>query len=129
LLGSPLLYGVWKFQCITCNKLFSSSQAIAGNTKIHFEDDWVLGTFPNYQQLESSTTVDSSSTHQQQQIFSTSITDIDSPNSHQLGLSPVPIPPKKDLSFRDMKTRAILRDRLTKKENRVVLLPLDMAKK
>ncbi|KAH0673938.1 hypothetical protein KY290_014157 [Solanum tuberosum] len=131
------LHGVWKYQCIICNQLFSSSQSIAGHTKIHYKDGWVKGThqkkifvpFPNYQQPQSSTTIDSSSTHQQQQIFSTSVNDIDSSSSQQLGLSPVPTPPKQDLRLRDMKTLARLRGRLTKEEDRVVLLLLDLAKK
>uniref|UniRef100_A0A3Q7FML9 C2H2-type domain-containing protein n=1 Tax=Solanum lycopersicum TaxID=4081 RepID=A0A3Q7FML9_SOLLC len=131
------LHGIWKFQCITCNKLFSSSQAIAGHTRIHFKEGRVKGThqkkvfvpFPNSQQPESSTTIDLSSTHHQQQIFSTNISDNDSPNSHQLGLSPVPTSPKKDLRLRDMKTLARLRGRLTKEEDKVVMLLLDMAKK
>ncbi|KAG5632363.1 hypothetical protein H5410_004080 [Solanum commersonii] len=101
-----------------------------------YMDDWVKGTyqkkvfvpFPNYQQPQSSTT-DASSTLQQQHIFSSSVTDIDSPNAHHLGLSPIPTPPKQDLSLRDMKTLATLRGRLTKEEDRVVLLLLDIAKK
>ncbi|KAG5631425.1 hypothetical protein H5410_003142 [Solanum commersonii] len=113
------LHSVWKYQCIICNQLFSSSQSIAGHTKIHYKDGWVKGThqkkvfvpFPSYQQAQSSTTIDSSSTLQQQQISSTSVTDIDSPNSHQLGLSPVPTLPKQDLRLRDMKTLARLRGR------------------
>ncbi|KAG5632362.1 hypothetical protein H5410_004079, partial [Solanum commersonii] len=129
------LHGVWEYQCIICNQLFSSSQSIAGHTKIHYKDGWVKGThqkkvfvlFPNYQQPQMTTT-DASSTLQQQQIFSSSVTDIDSPNSHHLGLSPVTTPPKKDLKLRDMKTLARLRGRLTKEEERVVLLLLDTTK-
>ncbi|TMW95273.1 hypothetical protein EJD97_009142, partial [Solanum chilense] len=130
------LHGVWKFQCITCNKLFSSSQAIDGHTRIHFKEGRVKGThnfffvsFPNSQQLESSTTIDSSSTHHHQQIFYINTTDIDSPNSHKLILSPLAIPPKQDLRLRDMNTLARLRGPLTKEEEKVVLLLLDMAKK
>ncbi|KAG5632365.1 hypothetical protein H5410_004082 [Solanum commersonii] len=131
------LHGVWKYQCIIYNQLFCSSQSMASHTKIHYKDVWVKGThqnkvfvpFPNYQQPQSSITIDSSSTLQQQQIFFTSVIDIDSPNSHHLGLSPIPTPPMKDLRLRDMKTLARLRGRLTKEEDRVVLLLLDMAKK
>ncbi|KAG5621900.1 hypothetical protein H5410_007118 [Solanum commersonii] len=101
---SNMQHGVWKHQCIICNQLFSSSQAIAGHTKIHYKDGWVKGThqkkvfvpFPDYQQPQSSTTIDPL-TYQQQQIFSTKVTDTDSPNSHQLGSSsPVLAPPDTD---------------------------------
>ncbi|WMV15353.1 hypothetical protein MTR67_008738 [Solanum verrucosum] len=148
-------HGVWKHQCIICNQLFSSSQAIAGHTKIHYKDGWVKGThqkkvfvpFPDYQEPQSSTTIDPL-TYQQQQIFSTKVTDIDSPNSHQLGSSSLvlappdtdspnshqlgsssPAPPKQNLRLRDMKTLARLKGRLTKEEERVILLLLDNAKK
>jgi len=130
-------HGVWKHQCIICNQLFSSSQAIAGHTKIHYKDGWVKGThqkkvffpFPDYQQPQSSTTIDPL-TYQQQQIFSTKVTDTDSPNSHQLGSSSLVVAPlKQNLRLRDMKTLARLKGRLTKEEERVLLLLLDNAKK
>ncbi|KAH0684348.1 hypothetical protein KY285_021870 [Solanum tuberosum] len=89
----------------------------------------VFVPFSNYQQPQSSTTINSSSTHQQQQVISTRVTDIDSPNSHQLGLSPIPTPPRQDQRLRDMKTLARFMGHLTKEEERVVLLLQNNAKK
>ncbi|KAG5621902.1 hypothetical protein H5410_007120 [Solanum commersonii] len=81
------------------------------------------------QQPQSSTNIDSS-THQQQQIYSTRVTNKDSPNSHQLGPSQVPTPPKQDMRLRGKETLARFKDRLlTKEEERVVLLLLDRSKK
>lgn len=150
-------HGEWKHQCIICNLLFSSSQAIAGHTRIHYKDGWVKGThhkkvfvpFPDYQQPQGSTATDLL-TYQQQQIFSTRVTNIDSSNSNQLGSSssvlpppdtnspnphqlgsssPVLTPPNQNMRLRDMKTLARLKGRLTKEEERVILLLLDSAKK
>ncbi|KAG5632371.1 hypothetical protein H5410_004088 [Solanum commersonii] len=69
------LHGVSKYQCVICSQLFSSSQAIAGHAKIHHKDGWVKGT-------------------PQKKITSSRVTDIDPTNYHQLGLSPLPTPPK-----------------------------------
>ncbi|KAH0680915.1 hypothetical protein KY289_022103 [Solanum tuberosum] len=149
-------HGVWKHQCIICNQLFSSSQAIAGHTKIHYKD--VIDTdSPNSHQLGSSSPVlappntDSPNSHQlgssspvlsppdtdspnSHQLGSSSPVlappDTDSPNSHQLGSSSLVVaPPKQNLRLRDMKTLARLKGRLTKEEERVLLLLLDNAKK
>ncbi|KAK4737507.1 hypothetical protein R3W88_001204 [Solanum pinnatisectum] len=40
--GQNEQHGMWMYQCIHCKKNFPSIQAIAGHTKGHLRDDWIL---------------------------------------------------------------------------------------
>ncbi|KAG5605145.1 hypothetical protein H5410_026637 [Solanum commersonii] len=62
------------------------------------------------------------------QLFSTTTSDIDSPNAHQLTLSLVRKSPRNDLRLHDMRTLARLMGRFTKEEERVIYLLLHNAK-
>ncbi|PHU25699.1 hypothetical protein BC332_04031 [Capsicum chinense] len=143
--------GIWMYQCIYCQKNFSSSQAIAGHTKGHFRDGWVKGTaqskvfvkFSDYQlQQQQGSATDSSMSKQLVVYAATSETD--STNAHRLpkgdplspGSSSRRPPasssrrsraPRHHLRVRDLKILARLRARLTGEEQEVILRLLHSA--
>lgn len=83
--------GIWMYQCIYCQKNFSSSQAIAGHTKGHFRDGWVKGTaqskvfvkFSDYQQQQQQGSATDSSMSKQLVVYAAT-SETDSTNAHRL---------------------------------------------
>ncbi|XP_060193007.1 uncharacterized protein LOC132622416 [Lycium barbarum] len=137
------------YQCISCEKLFPSSQAIAGHSKRHFKNGWVKGTRHRNVFLQEGSTPDSSIPwHQQQQeVCSTVASDTESTNVQHLSKgdhgqnfeNSVARPPSSPasssayrrhrLGVRDHKILARLKGRLTKEEDDTIMLLVEIAKK
>ncbi|XP_060192419.1 uncharacterized protein LOC132621953 [Lycium barbarum] len=137
------------YQCIPCEKLFPSSQAIAGHSKRHLKNGWVKGTHHKKVFLqEGSTTNSSIPRHQQQQhVFSTVASDTESTNVHHLSKgdrgqnfeNPVAQSPsslasssarrKHRLGVRDHKILARLKGCLTNEEDDTIMRLVETARK